>query len=84
MMVDKEWLEEYKSRISDLWHSEYPEEGEPQANIQEVILECIRSKSKENFHAQLVNVQLDDPELEELDEQVMTVLAGEHFANKLY
>jgi hypothetical protein len=83
-MVDKEWLEEYKSHINDLWHSEYPEEGEPQANIQEIIAERLRVKNKENLNPQLVNLQVDEAELEELDEQIIAAIASDHFANKPY
>lgn len=83
-MVDKEWIEEYKNQIIDLWHSEYPDEGEPQANVQDVIMEQLRAKNKRSLNNQLVSLQVDEMELEELNEMVLAALAGEHFANKPY
>lgn len=81
-MVNREWLTSYKEHILELWYSEYPEEGEPMANVEDIILDQLNKISTSNLKNQLTNSQLTEGETEELDEKVMNSLANEHFANE--
>ncbi|MDW7673544.1 MAG: hypothetical protein SCK28_03290 [Bacillota bacterium] len=83
-MVDQEWLENYKEHVLELWHSEYPDEGEPYANLDEVIIDQLRNADKSVFGNQLTNFKVEEADMDQLDEMVMNVLARDHFATKPY
>lgn len=83
--MDQEMLEEYKEHILELWHSEYPEEGEPYTNVEEIILDQIKQLGKPSSFADLNNQQeLGITAQAELDENIINVIASDHFKSKPY
>ncbi len=82
--MTQEWLENYKEHLNEVWASEYPEEGEPYANLDEIILEQLRNMNKGALNPQVTSGQIEESDWDELDERVMNALANEHFAAKPY